>query len=291
METSELLIFMNKSMNKSSACDSSQPLINMDRYENDDLLVGANITVSNNLLSSSTSFSSLELTRGSMLGDESNDEEFTINRQSLKDIFINILGKLESLEEQLEMIKHKTSKLNNLYKNDLDDVYDKFYDIECRVIQNEQYSRRENIIISGIPDNVNQKDLEKSVLNILNSIGMKISSYEIAACHRLRKNRFDKFPAKTIVRFTNRQIVDYCLRHRNRLSDVKVTTFLGMNLRFYESLCFDNEQILKECYKLKKDGLLNNYLIRNGFVKIIKNEGDKPFKIIHPEILYDMFNI
>ena len=63
-----------------------------------------------------------------------------------------------------------------------------------------------------------------------------------------------------------------------------------MNLRFYESLCRANEEIIKECSMLKYKNVLSDYFIRNGFVKIITNEGDKPFKIFHPDILYDKFS-
>ena len=64
---------------------------------------------------------------------------------------------------------------------------------------------------------------------------------------------------------------------------------LGMNLRFFESLCSTNESILKDCNKLKRDGVIYDSFIRNGFNKIVVKEGDKPKKIIHSEILYEMF--
>ena len=62
-----------------------------------------------------------------------------------------------------------------------------------------------------------------------------------------------------------------------------------MNLRFYEHLTDSNETVLKECSDLLKYGIIKSYYIRNGFIKIITAEGDKPFKIIHPYILYDKF--
>ena len=114
-----------------------------------------------------------------------------------------------------------------------------------------------------------------------------ISSYEIAACHRLGKKRTDKFPAKTIVKFTNRKAVDLCLKNRHRLLEVKQE--LKINLRFYESICSANDQSLKECNKLKRNGIIKDFYMRNGFVKVIKKEGDKPIKIYHPDILFDHF--
>ena len=160
------------------------------------------------------------------------------------------------------------------------------YNIDCRVIETEQYSRRENIIISGIPESINQNNLERTVIRILRTIGLKITSYEITACHRLKKLN-PKYPSRTIVRFTNRRSVDFCLLHRERLAECKPV--LRMNLRFYENLCEANETVVRYCNKLKTAGFIHEFYLRNGFVKIKVEEGDKPSKIYHPEILIQKF--
>ena len=50
-----------------------------------------------------------------------------------------------------------------------------------------QYNRRESIEISGVPENIPQRELESTMILILRRIGLQhLSSYEIAACHRLR---------------------------------------------------------------------------------------------------------
>ena len=221
----------------------------------------------------------------------------------MKDLFINIIGRLDNIEVQLETVRNKFVVVDNdikswkekfdknvkMCKSDFDELHDELFNLDCRIIQNEQYSRRESLIISGIPDNILHHDLEPTVLKIIKAIGLNnISSYEITACHRLKRNYNDRFPAKCIVRFTNRKAVDFCLMHRERLYEVK--DYLEMNLRFYESLCMANEDILKDCFKLKKDKLIHEYYLRNGFVKIIKNEGNRPIKIIHPSMLIDIFS-
>ena len=66
-------------------------------------------------------------------------------------------------------------------------------------------------------------------------------------------------------------------------------TFLKMNLRFFENLCETNMTIVNECSNLKKNKIIHDYLIRNGFVKIVKKEGEQPIKINHPDELYDIF--
>ena len=115
------------------------------------------------------------------------------------------------------------------------------FNLDYRVIENEQYSRRENLIISGIPEIVSQDALEPKVLQILETIGLSITLYEIAACHRLKKHK-SSFPAHTIVRFTNRKAVEFCLTNRERL--IRNKQKLKMNLRFYENLCESNEMTI-----------------------------------------------
>ena len=124
-------------------------------------------------------------------------------------------------------------------------VRTKFYSnifMNCRLIENEQYSRRENLIISGIPENVSQDVLEPKVLQILETISLSITSYEIAACHRLKKHK-SSFPAHAIVRFTNRKAVEFCLTNRERL--IRNKQKLKMNLRFYENLRESNETTIR----------------------------------------------
>ena len=140
-----------------------------------------------------------------------------------------------------------------------------------------------------IPDNIQQDYLESTVLKILRSIGLRdVSSYSVSACHRLFKKKNNRFPAQTIIRFTNRKIVGFCLRNRERLYEIK--NIMGMNLRFYESLCSSNEEVLKKSYNLKKHGVISDYFIRNGFIKLIPADNNRTIKIKHPDELYELFS-
>ena len=197
------------------------------------------------------------------------------------------LDNATNLINELKGTNASIAENNKKLKEDYEELQDYIFDLDCRIIQTEQYSRRESIVIKGIPDKIYQKDLEKTVINVLHEIGLKeISSYDITACHRLFKNNSDKFPAKTVVCFTNRKMVEFCLQNRNSFTVVK--NLLKMNIRFHESLCQANG-ITKECVILKKNKLIKDYFIHNGFIKIIKKEGDRPFKIKHPDILNDIF--
>ena len=239
---------------------------------------------------SRVSFSSLDDTYLSLFGDIN----VTSDETTLKKIFKNILTRLDDLEVVNTLQKKNISQLENhvrsLEKNVLvlsenndkltktcSEFEKKCTDFEIQLIEAQQYTRRESLVISGIPESVGQDVLETTVIDILRTVGVRnVSSYEITAVHRLAKRRNDKYPAKTIVRFTNRKIVNVALELKKNLRNVK-----GMNLRFFESLCSSNKKILHECSRLKNAGFISNYFLRNGFVKIIQNVDDNPKKIRH----------
>ena len=210
---------------------------------------------------------------------------------NLQDSLVKQTSENAAIKNDIQNILNQITYLNNNNKKlntEIDNLNDELYYMDCKVIENNQYARRESVIISGIPDNIEQRHLEENVLIILRSIGLSsISSYHISACHRLAKKKNDRYPAQTIVRFTNRKIVHFCLENRNRLLEVK--NHLKMNLRFYESLCNENKNAYNDCFDLKKYGLITDYYIRNGFVKIIKNGENRPIKINHPDDLYYYF--
>ena len=175
----------------------------------------------------------------------------------------SIKKELEKTRSELDNIKNANNKINKEIYN----INEELYYMDCKIIENNQYARRESLVISGIPDNVTQNDLEERVLFILRSIGLtSITSYNISACHRLMKKNNDKYPAQTIVRFTNRKVVHFCLNNRDRLVECK--NYLKMNLRFYESLCESNKKIYNKCFDLKKYGLIEEYYIRNDLLKL-----------------------
>ena len=275
-----------------------------------EISVANNVTLDN----SSSSFTSIN---SSLFGSfESNITDNVESNLDMRNLLGHILVKLEQLDEQLNIQKDKNEKLeeqlnvnkdkneklrnDNIHKfkklqklndslnHEIDYIYDELFSLDCRIIHVEQYSRRECLVISGIPDYIPQSNLESTVLNIINKMGLKnVSSFEVTACHRLYKDYNDKFPARTIIKFTNRKIVEWCLFHRDRIFEV--SNQLRMNLRIFESLCQTNEKIIKQCVQLLKYGHIKEYYITNGTIRIIKNDKVKPIKIQHPDYLYDLF--
>ena len=262
--------------------------------------IAANITCNPSESSHFSSSQSLSQSLINSSADTTSDIDLGVTEEQ-RGILIHLLDKLNDLEmlrfeekrdnnmniKRLEMEINKIKEVNKNLTDDIELLCDHLYEIDKRVIETEQYPRRQNLIITGIPDYIQQSKLEIQVLEILKSIGMPISSYEIVACHRLKKNKNSNYPAQTIVRFTNRKVVEYCINNRDRLLEVK--SEIRMNLRFYENLCESNERVLRWCRELKNYDIIYDYFIRNGYVKIVKCQGNRPIKIKHPDDLYDKF--
>ena len=149
--------------------------------------------------------------------------------------------------------------------------------LEKELMVTNQYNRRQNLIIDGIPDNVPQKDLENVCLDIVHKIGfLPVGNYEVVGCHRLKRRHGDK-SAPTIIRFVNRKITEYCIKNRWKLKNLKTS----WNLAFREDLCDYNLAILEKCEHLKSQGHIENVYTHNGFVKVVKHDTNRPIKISH----------
>ena len=215
-----------------------------------------------------------------------------------------------SIEDQLKSLKQCTSdftqqrydEIQREYEDDTityqqppdstfeRDIRKKIHELDERVIECEQYSRRENLVLSGIPESVSQSNLESTVLEILSAAGFRdLGPDDISACHRLAKPRNSRYPARVIVRFLSRKPVDFCLNNRKKVqNDIKSN--LNMNIRIFENLCKANEEALRICKWLQENEAIHDHFIRNGYVKIVKTAGGRPFKVRHPEFLRDKFD-
>ena len=158
-------------------------------------------------------------------------------KSSLSDIQYE-LGKLRVEFEVEKDLQSSEKDQTNAFLHQLDG---KTKSLERKLLKSSQYTRRQNLIIDGIPDHVPQEELERISLGIINKLGFgaPITHYEVEGTHRLIKKNKNS-PAPTIIRFTNRKIKEYCIRNRWRLSK------LGgpWKLSFRENLETENESIV-----------------------------------------------
>ena len=138
------------------------------------------------------------------------------------------------------------------------------------------------------------KDLEKSVKNILTEIGVKYKDEDLEACHRLRKGKNEKGPARTIVRYVNRRVCERALRNKKKLKDLskakKKDLGLGTaNIFINESLCSAYRNIWWCAKQLHASKRIHAFFVSNGTVKIVVGSDDQPLPIYHKETIRSIF--
>ena len=66
------------------------------------------------------------------------------------------------------------------------------------------YGRRNNIVITGIPDDTADEKLEDAVTSIIEDVDIVIQNGDIEACYRIGKSNKKTSSKKTFVPFVNR---------------------------------------------------------------------------------------
>ena len=111
---------------------------------------------------------------------------------------------IKNLQVENERLRKKVNVLEN-----------KILTLESEHNSLEQYGRRNNIEITGIPDSVPDQKLEEKVVDILNEIIVNVSPKDTEACHRVGVSKNSS--KKTIVGFINRKHAKKALLSRKNL--------------------------------------------------------------------------
>ena len=136
--------------------------------------------------------------------------------------------------------------------------------LERQCWSNAQYSRRETLEISGIPENIDNGELEGKVLTVLSKLDVNIDPANVEACHWLKSNNKGK---KAILKLSRRKDSDEIRRLRSKLktTDLKpigITTLVYIN----DSLCFCYKKFKSK--KLWSTKFICGYWVSNGSIKI-----------------------
>ena len=141
-----------------------------------------------------------------------------------KDSFDCLTQKLSQAVEKIESCESRITALESqLAVNQTVNttLQDSIRELNRRLNRLDQYGRRENVIISGVPDNV--RDLESKSIKLFGKIGVEVNSSDIVACHPIKKK------GSVIVRFANRKNVDRVLKASKKLKNTDTTDVWGQN--------------------------------------------------------------
>ena len=92
--------------------------------------------------------------------------------------------------------------------------------VERKCWANKQYSRQECLKISGIPESIQDDDLEDWDLKICNECDTSVGLVNIEACHRLKSKAR---PKKVIIKLSKRKDVFNMLQRKKKLKSVDIT--------------------------------------------------------------------
>jgi len=114
---------------------------------------------------------------------------------------------IKGLREENYSLREKNQLLENRISS-----------LEFDINDLEQYGRRQNLEIKGIPmsDNENNAETESKVLKVLKKIDENISHDDIDIAHRLDKSKTNKTP-NIIVRFVSRRTRNNKYKERRKL--------------------------------------------------------------------------
>ena len=179
-----------------------------------------------------------------------NDKLVTIKsgfKENLDDLVAEGLSKvkdsiIEALREENSLLHQKIEKLES-----------RISVLETDLNKQDQYSRRKNLSIQGIPDNVLDDQLEEKVIEILNQINVKINTFDIEDCHRMRKSK-----KTTIVRVVNRKncktVLEKKISLNRKLDNEKLGFQSDARIFASENLTPYNQHLAWKCRELKRAG-------------------------------------
>ena len=110
----------------------------------------------------------------------------------------------EKIRSELAVVKIVNTKLK-----------ERIISLEKTQAKCEQYSRRNSIEFSGIPNDILEYNLEKVAIDICHDSGLEIKRRDIEGCDRLPASRFSGDSNKrVIVKFLNRKHPEALLRNK-----------------------------------------------------------------------------
>ena len=202
----------------------------------------------------------------SIISDQVNESIMQVKNsliETLKEDNLKMQRKVETLEEQLAE--------NDAYINKLD-----------------QYNRRNNIGIQGIPSSVSDDALEGKVIDIFKCLNISIQNTDIEGCHRLGKAN----PRNTIVRLVNRKFCYEALERKGNLKNVN-NHGLGFEpstkLFISENLTPLNQQLAWMCRELKRAGRIHGCWSSKGVVRLRCTMNERGISITNLLQIRDMY--
>ena len=133
---------------------------------------------------------------------------------------------------------------------------------------NEQYSRRECLEISGIPESVSDNSLEETIQGVLRGIGAEVDTENIESSHRLKGKEIKE---RAILKLSRRKDPEKIKLNKKKLKNIdhrKIGLSSGTKVFINESLCGYYKLLWSKCKALFLEKKIASFWVTNETVKI-----------------------
>ena len=208
-------------------------------------------------------------------------EKLKIDRDSFDQLTLQLsttVHKIDKMEEKVQKLTDElaiSKNVNSVLKNSVTMLQRKMNNAE-------QYGRRENVEVSGVPHNA--QNLEEKLIALLKKIDVNVKPSDIAACHPLKRE------GTAIIRFVNRKNADLALKNSKRLKNLDNSDVWGKRcVNFINSnLSPANLKLRWQWKVLKAKQLIHSFGVDTRGVWLKKSE-NQPKKRIEIEADLDIF--
>ena len=159
--------------------------------------------------------------------------------------------------------------------------------LERQCWSNSQYSRRECLELTGIPETSDNNTLESTVLKIFDRLEVKVDLSNVKDCHWISSKNG---PKRVIVKVSKRKDASKICSSKRKLKDMDLTS-IGITKPVYinDSLCTYYQMLWRKCKSLQTNKLIHSFWVTNVSIRLRTVENGRTNVITHLSDLEDLF--
>ena len=195
------------------------------------------------------------------------------------------IDKLEKLEAENDKLKQDMSSLKKAVRkaeddvaglnNDLDGLKSDLDSAICQIDDLEQYNRKHNLEIHGIPES-SEENLPDKIIKLGKVLNIHIVNNDIDICHRMAMRRSNGGPRPIIVRFRSYRAKSNLYKSKKHLRSVSLNNYFHIN----ENLTNYRHELFAKVRKFKKDQqLAYSAWTTDGKIFVRKSQSDQVYRV------------
>ena len=159
--------------------------------------------------------------------------------------------------------------------------------LEPQCWSNSQYSRRECLELTGIPEANGNNTLENTVLKVFGKLEVNVDPSNVEDCHWVSS---ENGPKRVIVKVSKRKDAFKIRSSKRKLKDMDLTS-IGINNPIYisDSLCTYYKMLWRKCKSLPMNKLIHSFWVTNGSIRLRTVENGRTNVITHLSDLEELF--